>query len=64
MDNRSQTLINISGLTKHFNISNNWFGKPVLLHAVDDMHFDVLKGQTLGVVGESGSGKSTLARLL
>ena len=64
MDNSSQTLIKVSGLTKHFNISNNWFGKPVLLHAVDDMHFDVLKGQTLGVVGESGSGKSTLARLL
>jgi oligopeptide/dipeptide ABC transporter ATP-binding protein len=60
----TNTLIKVSGLTKHFNISNNWFGKPVLLHAVDDMNFSVLKGQTLGVVGESGSGKSTLARLL
>lgn len=60
----ANTLLHVKGLTKHFNISNSWFGKPVLLHAVDDMNFDVFKGQTLGVVGESGSGKSTLARLL
>ncbi len=60
----TNTLLHVKGLTKHFNISSNWFGKPVLLHAVDDMNFNVLKGQTLGVVGESGSGKSTLARLL
>ena len=60
----TQPLLEVHGLTKHFNISNNWFGKPTLLHAVDDMHFDVIQGQTLGVVGESGSGKSTMARLL
>ena len=60
----AKPLLKVRGLTKHFNISNSWFGKPTLLHAVDDMNFDVLKGQTLGVVGESGSGKSTLARLL
>lgn len=60
----TSTLLKVQGLTKHFNISNNWFGKPTLLHAVDDMNFEVLKGQTLGVVGESGSGKSTMARLL
>ncbi len=60
----TQPLLKVRGLTKHFNISNNWFGKPTLLHAVDDMHFDIIQGQTLGVVGESGSGKSTMARLL
>ncbi len=60
----TQPLLKVRGLTKHFNISNSWFGKPTLLHAVDDMNFDVVKGQTLGIVGESGSGKSTLARLL
>lgn len=57
-------LLRVRALTKHFNINNSWFSKPLLLHAVDDMNFDLIRGQTLGVVGESGSGKSTLARLL
>ena len=34
------------------------------IHAVDDVSFDLFKGQTLGLVGESGCGKSTVGRLL
>ena len=62
--NIQEPILSVKGLTKYFNVSNSWFGKPVLLHAVEDMSFDVVKGHTVGIVGESGSGKSTLARLI
>jgi oligopeptide/dipeptide ABC transporter ATP-binding protein len=34
------------------------------VHAVDDVSFDIRRGETLGLVGESGCGKTTTARLL
>ncbi|MHB1568690.1 MAG: ABC transporter ATP-binding protein [Solirubrobacteraceae bacterium] len=34
------------------------------VHAVDDVSFQLLEGETLGIVGESGCGKTTLIRVL
>lgn len=51
-------LVNVRGLTKHF-------GKaPALVHAVEDVSFEIARGEVVGLVGESGSGKSTIGRLI
>ena len=60
----TQPLLSIKGLTKHFPLKKNLFGKGDVVRAVDHIAFDVMPGETLGVVGESGCGKSTTARLL
>ena len=57
-------IMEVSNLTKFFEIKSGAFGTKALLHAVEDVTFDLYEGETLGIVGESGSGKSTLGRVL
>ncbi len=52
-------LVQVKNLKKHFAIK----GKG-MLHAVDDISFEIYPGETLGLVGESGCGKSTVGNVL
>ena len=62
MDARAEKkpLVTIRNLVKHFPIKIGAFGdQSAVVHAIDDVSFDIFKGETLGLVGESGCGKST-----
>ena len=60
-----QPLLLVRHLQKHFKIHGGLLGgSGNRVHAVDDVSFNVHRGETLGIVGESGCGKSTTARLL
>lgn len=59
------TLLQVRHLSKSFPIRKGLFGKEVgAVRAVDDVSFEVKKGETLGLVGESGCGKSTTGRAI
>jgi oligopeptide transport system ATP-binding protein len=58
-------LLRINNLKKYFPIRGGLFSREVArVHAVDDVSFTLLKGETLGLVGESGCGKSTTGRCI
>lgn len=55
---QNDVLISVRNLKKYFPT------KEGILHAVDDISFDINRGETLGLVGESGCGKSTAGRAI
>ena len=61
-----ETLLSVRGLTKFFPVRRGVLLSRVAAHvrAVDDVSFDLHKGEILGLVGESGSGKTTTGRLI
>jgi len=60
----SETIFQISNLKKHYEINLGLFKAPKIIKAVDDISFEVKKGEILSIVGESGCGKSTTAKMI
>ncbi|MBL7708703.1 MAG: ABC transporter ATP-binding protein [Chitinophagaceae bacterium] len=61
----SEVLLEAKRLSVWFPAKKTLFGKATAYtKAVDDISFEVYKGETLGLVGESGCGKTTLGRTL
>lgn len=59
------TLLSVKDLVKTFPVSKTFFGKPTkVVHAVNNVTFEINEGETFSVVGESGCGKSTTGRLV
>ena len=63
-------LLSLRAVSRDFDVSAPWLNRVIerqprrSLRAVDDVSFEVERGETLALVGESGCGKSTVARLI
>ncbi len=60
--NTDKPLLEVENLTVRFDTKRGGlFGAKSYLYAVDNVTFDIKRGETLAIVGESGSGKTTAA---
>lgn len=61
----TEPILKINNLEKLFVVRNSsLFSKPAYFKAVDNVSFNVYRGETVGIVGESGCGKTTLGRTI
>ena len=70
MATERETLVEVRGIRKWFPVQKGFLaallskGHIEHVRAVDDVSFDIRKGEVFGLAGESGSGKSTVGRLV
>ena len=61
----AESILKVQNLKMYFPIKRGVIQRTVgYVHAVDDVSFEVRKGETLGLVGESGCGKTTTGRTI
>jgi len=61
----AEVLVEVNRLKKYFPITGGVFQRKVGdVKAVDDVSFQIYKGESFGLVGESGCGKSTIGRTI
>ena len=62
----AEPIIRVKNLVKHFPVKRGVVFSRTMgqVQAVDDISFEISRGETLALVGESGCGKSTTGRLL
>jgi len=61
----TESLVEVKNLKKYFLVKKGLFRrKEQFVRAVDDVSFEISKGENLALVGESGCGKTTTARLV
>ena len=65
-DGFEEVLVDVKNLKMYFPVTEGVFIPKVVAHvkAVDDVSFQIFRGETLGVVGESGCGKTTTGRCM
>ena len=60
---KNKLVLSVKNLNVHFPADKNFFGKSrSVIKAVNNVSFDIMQGETVGLVGESGCGKTTLGR--
>src|SRR5215469_1944210 len=65
VESAAAPVLEVRNLRKYFDIYSGVFGRKTgAIHAVEDVSFDLRRGETLALVGESGCGKSTTGRAI
>jgi len=63
--NPPKSVIQVRGLKKYFPVQKGLFSKVrAWVKAVDDVSFEINRGETFGLVGESGCGKTTITKCI